>query len=268
MVKRDAIVILACRNLKAVREAIVEIQKRPGATKGHLVPMLLDLSSLTSIREFVTEFKKRYNRLDILINNAGVYIPYAKHEVTQDGFEINFGVNHLGHFLLTNLLLDHLKKGAPSRVINVASTLHEKGEIRLDDLNLKNVRPEEEKKVKPYNNSKLANVFFSRELATRLAGSGVHTYALCPGWVKTGLARNADLKFYHYILAFPFALMFMRSAHQGCQTILHCALSKTCGTETGKLYRNCDLYVSSANLSENTGKKLWDISSRLTGLAN
>jgi len=267
MVKRGAIVIMACRNLSAAMGAYFEIRKRPGGQNGQLIPMELDLSSLGSIRAFVKEFSEDYDHIDILINNAGVYIPYDKHQVTKDGFEINFGVNHLGHFLLTNLLLDLLKKGESSRVITVASSLHEKGEIRLNDLNLQTLTEDEKKNVKPYNNSKMANVLFSRELANRLAGSGVHTYALCPGWVKTGLFRNADLKFYQYFLVVPVALLFMRTLHEGCQTVLHCALSKSCGDETGKLYRNCDYYVSRASLSENTAKKLWEISEQMTGLA-
>jgi len=187
-----------------------------------------------------------------------------------------------------------------ARILNVASSLHEKGELRLDDLSLTKLSPDEAKSIdpmKPYRNSKLAQVYFSQELGKRQSMTGVHTYALCPGWVYTGLGRNMDWKFYHYLGLLPVATMFMRTPHQvsfqhnfyqasplptsknaspqvinyfhlsqGCQTILHCALSKQCGTETGKLYRNCKIWRSSAlPLSEAKAALLWEKTVEMIG---
>lgn len=129
--------------------------------------MQLDLGSLESIREFSRKFHEKESRLDILVNNAGLLSPFSK---TKDGFELNMGVNHLGHFLLTNLLLDLLKSAAPSRIVVVASKLHEWGSI--DKENFSNEKSFSNS-WKAYSNSKLANVLFMRKLANDLEGSGV-----------------------------------------------------------------------------------------------
>lgn len=158
----------------------------------------------------------------------------------------------------------------------------------MDDLNLRNVPLDDIKSVKPYHNSKLAQVYFSYELAKRLSGSRVHTYSLCPGWVYTSLGRDMDLSWYNYLLLVPLGSMFMRTPNQvflsninatksgiftaivlfqGIQTILHCALSTKCGTETGKLYRNCEIWRSKVMpLSDKISTALWEKSAELTGL--
>jgi len=272
MAKRGAIIILASRNVTLTDKVIEDIRKV--TSNGKLVNMKLDLGSLQSIRSFAEEVKKNYDRIHILINNAGVFCPLKKALKTAEGFEFNFGVNHLGHFLLTNLLLDEIKKAAPSRVVVVASLLSESGKINFDDLMLEKVNPEDESmpgrrgitSFSAYGNSKLSNVLFARELAARVAGTGVHTYALCPGWVKTDLGRYMDLSWKSYIMMIPFAAMLMRTPHQGAQTILHCSLSKECAIETGKLYRNCSHWVTKSNISDNIAKRLWDVSEELVQL--
>lgn len=175
--------------------------------------MYLDLASLQSIKDFANEIKQNFSEIHLLINNAGVSIPKNTRVETVDGFEANFGINHLGHFYLTNLLLDVLKNSKLSRIIIVTSLLHEKAKLNLDDLNMKESYDE---KVNLYANSKLANMYYCRELAKRIEGSGVNVYAVCPGWVYTNLFRYHKVKWYHYIAVAPIAFFFMRSAKQVC----------------------------------------------------
>ncbi|XP_048828541.1 retinol dehydrogenase 13 isoform X3 [Brienomyrus brachyistius] len=176
LARRGARVIIACRDLSRANKAAADIRQRSG--NGNVVVKPLDLASLQSVRQLAKDIQENEGRLDILINNAGIMMcPKWK---TEDGFEMQFGVNHLGHFLLTNCLLDLLKKSAPSRIVNVSSLAHEKGQIHFDDINLDN----DYDPLKSYRQSKLANVLFSRELAARLkdpmAGSSDH-HLLCRG---------------------------------------------------------------------------------------
>lgn len=168
--------------------------------------MELNLSSLKSIKQFAYDVQKKYSEINLLINNAGVAYPKNTYVKTEDNFEIHFGVNHLGHFYLTQLLLDLLVKDTSSRIVIVSSLLHEKGEIKIDDLNNSVMNS----KVNMYANSKLANVYFARELAKRQ--KRLKVYACCPGWVYTGLFRHS--KRWYYIFLFPIAFFFMRTPLQ------------------------------------------------------
>uniref|UniRef100_A0A4W4G0H2 Uncharacterized protein n=1 Tax=Electrophorus electricus TaxID=8005 RepID=A0A4W4G0H2_ELEEL len=160
MAKRGARVVMACRDFIKAEKAAAEIQRSTGNV--NVVVRQLDLASLISVRKFVHEFITTEDRLDILINNAGVMM--CPHSLTEDGFETQFAVNHLGHFLLTLLLLDVLKRSAPSRVINVSSIAHKGGKIHFDDLNF-NQKPYNA--LVSYRQSKLANVLFTQELSRR-----------------------------------------------------------------------------------------------------
>ena len=166
LAKRGARVILACRSLEKGEKAIKEIRSQ--VKDAVLVLKSLDLSSLASVRVFAREVLEEEGRLDVLINNAGVYMdpPNAK---TQDGFEIHFGVNHLAHFLLTNLLLDLLKKCSPSRIVVVASSLAKRARIDFDNIYAaKGHLGRQDHMIGPYAQSKLANMLFSHELSKRL----------------------------------------------------------------------------------------------------
>jgi len=186
LAKRNARVILACRSQEKGKKAEVYVRRESGNENVHF--RLLDLSSFTSIRKFAKEVLEEESRIDILINNAGVmYCPYTE---TEDGFETQFGVNHLGHFLLTNLLLDRIKKAPEGRIVNVSSLGHTlaKG-LNLDTINSKD-------KYNPYDayhKSKLANVLFTKALAKRLEGTSVTTNSLHPGVVDTELGRHLPL---------------------------------------------------------------------------
>ena len=195
LAKRGARVIIGCRNLEKGKEALKEIQERSGSKDVFLEK--IDLASLDSVRKFADSVLISESRLDILINNAGVMA--CDYQKTEDGFEMQFGTNHLGHFLLTMLLLDLIKKSAPSRIVNVSSTAHTlgSGKIHFDDINF-------EKDYSPYEayfHSKLANVLFTRELSKRLEGSHVTVNSLHPGAVKTDLERHFSA--YLQILVVP-----------------------------------------------------------------
>lgn len=194
-------VILACRNLKKANDARDDLLNITGLSEDKIKVMQMDLASFKSIKNFVAEFNKVEDKLDILINNAGVmFTPFLK---TEDGFEMQVGVNHLGHFLLTNLLLDKLKKSAPSRIVVVSSLAHMTGTIELD-----NFRGEKGySRINSYANSKLMNVLFARELAKKLEGTGVTAYSLHPGGIITDLQRQVLNPFFTKvvnIIGYPF----------------------------------------------------------------
>jgi len=180
-----ATVIMACRDLPKTEEVKASILKsvaEPNKLKIDI--MYLDLCDLKSIREFVKAFKSKYHRLDILINNAGV-MAIPDRRVTKDGFEMQIGTNHLGHFLLTNLLLDIITASKPSRIINVSALAHKWGDLNLDDINSE----KHYNRYSIYAGTKLANVLFTKELAKKLEGTGVKTVCLHPGVVRTELGR-------------------------------------------------------------------------------
>ena len=179
--QRGARVILACRDMVKGRTAIEEIREKTG--NNNLAVRKLDLASCKSIRAFAEQILREEPQINILINNAGVmFVPY---QLTEDGYELTFGVNHLGHFLLTNLLLERIKASAPSRIIVVASLGHLVGYLDFGDMMWK----------KRYNSqlaycrSKLANIMFVKELAKRLVDTGVTVCSLHPGTINTELTR-------------------------------------------------------------------------------
>ena len=184
LAKRNARVIVACRNQERGKKAEVDIRRESGSSNVHF--RQLDLSSFESIKKFVKEVLSEESRVDILINNAAVmYCAFGK---TEDGFETQFGVNHLGHFLLTNLLLDRIKQAPEGRIIVVSSMGHAlTGKLNLDTIN-------SEAHYSPYDayhKSKLANVLFTKALAKRLTGTNVTVNSLHPGGVDTELQRHS-----------------------------------------------------------------------------
>lgn len=184
LARRGGKVYIACRDPVRGVEALKDIQDKSESTNVYFLQ--LDLGQMESIRQFTKKFRSAEDQLHILINNAGIMA--CPRSQTRDGFEAQIGTNHLGHFLLTNLLLDLLKNSAPSRVITVSSLYHIFGFINKNDLN-------SEKhywRWLAYAQSKLANILFARELARRLEGTQVTSNALHPGCVNTDLTRNLD----------------------------------------------------------------------------
>lgn len=201
---RQATTIMACRNMAKAHEAIERI--RQGTKEGELIPMELDLSSFSSIRTFASEINTKYPELFCLVNNAG--LAAQNPEFTKEGFEIHYGVNHLGQFLLVDLLKDNLKKNN-SRVVVVSSRMHEI-DASIDLENLGKWVKHESRLNRLYNNSKLMNFYFARELHKR----GFNAHVLCPGLCHTDFFRNYDPKWYHYMLFSPIVWLMLRSAEQ------------------------------------------------------
>ncbi|XP_068454534.1 retinol dehydrogenase 13 [Clinocottus analis] len=261
MAKRGARVILACRDMTRACIAADEIRQQSG--NGNVVVKKLDLASLQSVRDLAKDIQENEEHLDILINNAGIMMcPKWK---TDDGFEMQFGVNHLGHFLLTNCLLDLLKKSTPSRIVIVSSLAHEKGSINFDDINL----DADYQREKSYRQSKLANVLFCKELASRLKDTGVTVYSLHPGVIRTELGRHffPTLALWQRILIMPIILL-IKSPYAGAQTSIYCAVDESQANASGLYYSDCAPKKPAPQaLDDAAAKKLWDLSASMVGLA-
>ncbi|XP_020293249.1 retinol dehydrogenase 13-like [Pseudomyrmex gracilis] len=261
LASRGAKVILACRDSKKCEETRRNIVL--GTRNKYVYCRKCDLASQESIRGFVERFKKEHDKLDILINNAGVM--RCPKSYTKDGIEMHLGVNHMGHFLLTNLLLDILKDSAPARIVNLSSTAHRRGKINTEDLNLnKDYDP-----GSAYAQSKLANILFTRELANRLRGTGVTVNAVHPGIVDTEITRHMWVfnNGFIRILLTPFIWPFIRAPAQGAQTVLYAALDPNLTDVTGCYFDNCEAKeVSDEAKNDNLAKWLWKVSEKWTKL--
>ncbi|XP_028276290.1 dehydrogenase/reductase SDR family member 13-like [Parambassis ranga] len=263
LAKRGARVILACRSKQRGEAALEEIKRESGSNQ--VVFMQLDLGSLKSVRSFAETFLKSEPRLDILINNAGIYMQGR----TEDGLGMMFGVNHIGHFLLTNLLLDRLKECGPSRVVTVSSLTHNFGNINFDCLNTHKalgLGTSSMETLRVYSDSKLCNVLFTHELAKKLQGSKVTCYSLHPGAINSELARNTSPVL--QILLKPLTAYFFKNTIQGCQTTLHCTLQEGIEHLSGRYFSNCTVRkVYPKAKDDAAARKLWELSERLCGLA-
>jgi NAD(P)-dependent dehydrogenase (short-subunit alcohol dehydrogenase family) len=187
LAQKGATVIMACRSLPKANAAADQIKALNPA--GKIVVMALDLGDLESVRAFATAFLAQYDRLDLLINNAGVMVPpYGK---TKQGFEQQFGINHLGHFALTGLLLERLNATRGARIVTVSSGMHQFGVINFDDLNWEKGYPPQ----RAYGQSKLANLLFTYELQRKLSAAGQSTLAVAshPGWTATNLQQHSSI---------------------------------------------------------------------------
>ncbi|KAM4723780.1 retinol dehydrogenase 14a [Anableps anableps] len=261
IVKLQGRVIMACRDQARAEEAAQDIRQETGADGRQVMVKQLDLASLRSVRSFCEDIIKEEPRIDVLINNAGVYqCPYTK---TEDGFEMQFGVNHLGHFLLTHLLLDLLKRSAPSRIVVVSSKLYKHGDINFEDLNSEHFYD----KGFAYSRSKLANLLFTCELARRLEGSGVTVNALTPGIVRTNLGRHVHIP----LLAKPLFNLLSRglfkSPEEGAQTSVYLASSPDVDGVQGKCFADCKpLDLLDKATDQEVASKLWDISEVMVGI--
>jgi len=266
--KLGARVLMACRDVKKAQEAAEDIktvaQNQDSKDVGELVVQKLDLASLASVRECAKKILETESHIDILINNAGLMMcPYT---LTEDGFELQFGTNHLGHFLFTCLLLPRIISSAPSRIITLSSVAHARGKIDFDDLDWKK-RPYSA--IQAYGQSKLANVLFSKELARRLGDKKVSTYAVHPGIIRTELGRHMDSVYFRGSrkLAATLGYFFYKTPDQGAQTTLHCALEPSLSSQTGLYYSDCAMKEPSALAKdEELAKRLWEESAKLTGM--
>ena len=260
LARRKATVIIICRNREKGEDACAQLIA--GSNNPRVDLLCCDLSSQGQIRELATNLKKRYDNLHVLINNAGGV--NIRRMVTADGFEYTFAVNYLAYFLLTNLLLDMLIRSAPSRVVNVTSHAHRDGKIRFDDL-------QQEQKYSgfaAYNQSKLAVILFTYELARRLDGKGVTVNCVHPGIIATNIWNKNPGRLGGMLnrLA-PLIKWMMSKPAKGAETPLYLAVSPEMEGVTGKYFINKIATPSSA-LSYDTelAKRLWQVSEQLTGL--
>jgi len=262
-------VILASRNQRASVQAIARIHAVNPNAIVESIP--LDLSSFASVRQCASVFQAKGYPLHILINNAGGSVPGRQASFTVDGFEMTLGTNHLGHFLLTNLLIDDLKRSAPARVITVSSELHNPAYAKgpgpdFDYSNLKG-----EKYYNPqvfYRNSKLANMWFAYELQRQLTGTGVTSNAVCPGFVPAAIAarRNSPIEkfFYAQIMA---RMSFARSLEQASASYMIAATDPAFKGVGGKFIVDGKEKASSKDsYDEEKARRLWQISREWCGL--
>jgi NAD(P)-dependent dehydrogenase (short-subunit alcohol dehydrogenase family) len=238
--------------------AVEEIKKSSGNDK--VEAMKLDLASLQSVRDFSKEFKSRGIPIHVLVNNAGVMAPSL--QKSADGYELTFAVNHLGHFLLTNLLLDNVKQ-VKGRIVNVSSSLHKNGVMDFDNLN-------GEKKwssSSAYSTSKLANVLFTNELQKRVSGTGVDCFSLHPGFVATEFGRDLHgaMKFFLGVAKTLFAI----KVEDGAKTSIFTASSPTLDGKGGAYLDESKIVEPNKKAtSVEDAKKLWELSEKLVNLSS
>ncbi|WP_372010108.1 SDR family oxidoreductase [Paenibacillus chitinolyticus] len=257
LARQGAKVVMVCRSEERGQSALREAMAASGS--GEIELMQCDLGSLRSIRSFAADFKSRYDHLDVLINNAGVVS--LKRETTSDGFEVMMGVNHLGHFLLTNLLLGPLKRAEQGRIVVVSSGAHKIGRIRWEDPHLTKGYTA----WTGYAQSKLANILFTKELAVRLKGTAVTVNALHPGAVGTQIGVDRNTGFGKSVLAMlrPFFL----TPAQGAETAVYLATSGNVSCATGEyFYRKKIAPVSARAKDKELAAKFWDWSAGEVGL--
>lgn len=219
-----------------------------------------DVSSRREVRRLAEQVLAAYPRLDVLVNNVGGY--WATRHATEDGLERTFAVNHLAPFLLTHLLLDRLRSSAPARVVTVSSGAQAMGRIDFDDL--QGVRSYSGQRA--YNQSKLANVLFTYELARRLEGSGVTANVLHPGVVRTAFAQEDSGGWMRLML--PVVRPFMKTPERGAETSIYLASSPEVDGVSGRYFANSKPKASSrASYDTAAARRLWEVSAGLVGLA-
>jgi NAD(P)-dependent dehydrogenase (short-subunit alcohol dehydrogenase family) len=259
LAKKGATIVMACLDLDDARPVYEDIKRESGNESIQL--MQIDLASLDSVREFAKQFSQKYRQLDVLINNAGVF--RWNREETKEGFERTLGINLLGHFLLTNLLLPVLTQTSGARILNVSSNAYFKGKIDLNDLHLK----KKYKGVNAYDASKLAVVLFTQELAERLKDTDITVNALHPGHAATNIWNMWPGKWYQALL-FKILKMLMRPTVEAAQNSIYLATSDEVKGITGKFFDNKKTKEVAANAKDvQLQKGLWELSEKLIGLA-
>ena len=251
LVALGADVAIVGRSETATRIATARIKaaRKRGAT---VDVFMADLSSQAAVRKLAGEVLARYPRLDVLVNNAGAM--YARRQVTKDGIELTWAVNHLAPFLLTTLLLDRLKESAPARVVTTASAAHQGARIPFEDLNAERSYRGFER----YGQTKLANILFTRELARRLEGTGVTATCFHPGLVATGFNRNNGLLM---DLGMTMLRPVARSPEKGAETLVWLATSPEVATVNGGYYFDKRYVLPSAEAQNmDTARRLWEAS--------
>ncbi len=259
LARKGAHVVIVARNADKGRVALAEVQAASGAGGDRPAELIVaDLSSQEQVRRAAAEFKARHDRLDVLVNNAGVFVPERR--TTVDGLEETFALNHLGYFLLTQELLGVLRASGPARIVNVSSEAHRHATMGWDDLQFERRRY---RAMKAYGQSKLANLLFTYELARRLEGTGVTANALHPGVIATGFGQTYGGAMSVLVkIARPFLL----TPEQGAQTTIYLASSPEVAGVTGKYFVRCKPARSNGvSYDVQAQRKLWALSEQLVG---
>jgi NAD(P)-dependent dehydrogenase (short-subunit alcohol dehydrogenase family) len=261
LARMGATVLMAARDRARGEAALEKIRRSTGSDKIELLE--LDLASFASVRAAAGEVLARHARLDVLVNNAGLIL--SKRTETKDGIEATFGINHLGHFLFTNLLLERLQKSAPARILNVSSEAHRRAPgLDWEDLDARRGYDG----FLAYARSKLANILFTLELARRLDGTRVTANALHPGVVRTRFARDGDASGLVAIF-FRLAAPFLLSPVKGARTSIYLASAPEVESVSGRYFVRCrEVAPSPAARDAEAARKLWEISERLAGLGD
>ncbi|MFW9993881.1 MAG: SDR family oxidoreductase [Candidatus Odinarchaeota archaeon] len=262
LARKGARVIMVCRDEEKGKKVQQEIVEKTSNSQVDL--LIADFSSQESIRNMVKEFKSNYDQLHVLVNNAGTM--QSKRRETEDGLEKTFGVNHIGPFLLTNLLLDVIKASAPSRIINVSSGLHVSSKIDFDDLqSVKSYSG-----MKAYSMSKLANVLFTYELHHQLRDEGVDDVtvnAVHPGFVRTNLGREGGNFLVKYVFSYLIRPFITISPEKGAETSIYLASSPEVEHISGKYFvKKQETPSADFTYDRELQKRLWRTSEELTGL--
>lgn len=254
LAKMGATVVIIGRN--PAKTTAVEAEIRQAVSGGGKVDSIIaDLSSLTEIRQAAQTFLARYDRLDVLVNNAGGF--FAKRLESADGYEMTFALNHLNYFLLTKELLDILKKSAPARIVNVSSGAHYGNHVDFGDLQ----RKKKYRNWQVYGESKLMNILFTRALAKRLEGSGVTVNALHPGFVATNFGHGKGIM--DIMIKFAQKL-FAISEDEGAKTSIYLASSPEVAGISGEYFYQCQVkQASDAAYDDQAAEKLWQISEQI-----
>lgn len=260
LAEMGAHIIMVARDEVRGREAQSEIKTASGSTRVDL--MIADLSSQQSIRQLATSIQHGYERIDVLLNNAGGV--FGERRLTIDGLEYTFALNHLGYFLLTHLLLDVLKSNTPARIVNVSSGAHMGGHINFDDL-------QGERKYSSfgaYSQSKLANVLFTYELARRLEGTRVSVNCLHPGFVNTRFGRDGDLGSMLTRVLGLIAPLLARTPERGADTAVYLASDPHLAQVTGKYFdTRKDTRSSPESYDIAIAQRLWTVSEAMVGIS-
>ncbi len=253
LAKLGAHLVFVCRNQERAEKSIQDVKDKTGIESIDL--MIADLSSQKEIHRLVEDFKKKYAKLHVLINDAGVNL--SKRTLTEDGIETTFAVNYLAHFMLNHLLLDLLQKGAPSRIVTVVSSVQAKS-INFEDLN----GDKHYGQLKAYSQSKTAAIIFTYAFAKKIEGTGVTVNCLHPGYVKTRMIRNFRkfVKYFYHLIG-----LFMLSPRKGAKTSIYLASSPEVEGINGKYFKKRKEAESvPVSYDEEVSKQLWDVSMKLT----
>ena len=254
LAKLGATVVMACRNEERGEAALREVLSTSG---GEAELMVVDVGEVESVDRFASAFYAKYDHLDVLVNNAGIWSNERKEN--SRGYEMMFAVNHLGYFYVAHKLLPALKKAGGARVVNVSSEAHRSAKPDLDDVNWSNRKY---KSVQAYGDSKLFNIWFTKEFSRRYANCGITTNCLHPGVVNTNLADGGLVGLFWRVFG-----SFLKTPEQGAQTQIYLASSPDVEGVTGKYFKNCQSVPPRA-IADDTERAsaLWDLSEKLLGI--